>query len=159
MRTLTRVGGLIVLGLTVLGAGPAGRAAEPTEEQLDEASKAFKAIGGSYSKRVDENPKRTLYVFSLPKTVTDEDLKKVPNLPFEFGLGLGSTAITDAGLKELTGHKQLVYLDLYETKVTDAGIKKLAALKKLTALILAKTKVTDAGIKQLRAALPKCEVY
>jgi internalin A len=40
--------------------------------------------------------------------------------------------ITDAGLKELAGLKNLQWLDLcLDTKITDAGLKELAGLKNL----------------------------
>jgi internalin A len=49
---------------------------------------------------------------------------------------LAATEITDAGLKELAGLKNLQWLDLSSTKITDAGLKELAALKNLQTLDL-----------------------
>jgi len=49
-------------------------------------------------------------------------------------------------------------LDLGRTQVTDAGLKELAGLKQLTTLELRFTKVTVAGLKELRAALPECKI-
>jgi Leucine-rich repeat (LRR) protein len=66
-------------------------------------------------------------------------------------LHLSMTGVTDAGLKELTGLKNLTTLELNSARVTDAGLKELAAFKKLTTLDLSGTKVTDAGLKDLAA--------
>ena len=44
--------------------------------------------------------------------------------------------MTDAGLKELAGLKNLQTLDLGGTQVTDAGLKELAGLKSLQSLNL-----------------------
>ena len=49
-------------------------------------------------------------------------------------------------------------LDLSRTQVTDAGLKELAGLKQLTTLDLRGAQVTDAGLKELRAALPGCKI-
>ena len=46
--------------------------------------------------------------------------------------------MTDAGLKELAGLKNLQSLNLDDTKVTDAGLKELAGLKSLQSLDLYK---------------------
>jgi len=42
--------------------------------------------------------------------------------------------------------------------VTDAGLKELAGLKQLTTLNLLGTQVTDAGRKELQKALPECDI-
>lgn len=73
-------------------------------------------------------------------------------------LYLGSSKVTDAGLKELDGLKNLTVLSLGETKVTDVGLKELAAHKELTSLNLFRTKVTDVGVTDLQKALPKCKI-
>ena len=44
--------------------------------------------------------------------------------------------MTDAGLKELAGLKDLQMLDLSFTQMTDAGLKELAGLKGLQTLNL-----------------------
>ena len=65
-------------------------------------------------------------------------------------LALNSTAVTDAGLKELASLKGLQTLNLdYCRGVTDAGLKEVAALKGLRSLDLGYIKVTDAGLKEL----------
>lgn len=66
--------------------------------------------------------------------------------------------MTDAGLKQLVGLKDLHTLNLGGTQVTDAGLKQLAGLKDLHTLNLVNTKVTNAGVAELRKALPDCRI-
>src|SRR5262245_52036648 len=58
---------------------------------------------------------------------------KVPGKPVVM-VNLGSTKVTDAGLKELTPLKSLTKLTLSGTLVTDAGLKELKSLKSLATL-------------------------
>src|ERR1700741_4363532 len=62
---------------------------------------------------------------------------------------LRGTRVTDVGLKELAGLKNLHTLDLRKTRVTGAGLKELAGLNNLHTLHLSYTGVADAGLKQL----------
>jgi internalin A len=64
-------------------------------------------------------------------------------------LNLSNTKITDAGLKELAGLKNLI--TVHHGQITDAGLKELAALQNLQRLNLAATQITDAGLKELAA--------
>jgi Leucine-rich repeat (LRR) protein len=84
----------------------------------------------------------------------DEKAKDEPIV----GVYLGSTKVTDAGLKHLAGLKQLRELDLSDTQVTDAGLKHLAGLKQLKELSLGRTQVTSKGKANLKKALPKLEI-
>src|ERR1043166_7151106 len=68
-----------------------------------------------------------------------------------FGLVLGSTPLTDIGLKEVAGFKELQVLSVGSTQVTDDGLRELAALQKLQSLDLGLTKVTNKGLKHLAA--------
>jgi hypothetical protein len=54
--------------------------------------------------------------------------------------------------------KPVVALYLGSSAVTDAGLKHVAALKSLQVLYLTRTKVTDVGCEELRKALPKCQI-
>ena len=110
---------------------------------------------GSAARADDAEDKAVAFVKKLGGEGTLDD--KAPSKPV-IGVHLGSTKVTDAGLKELAPLKNLTKLDLRFTKVTDAGLKELAALKNLTWLDLGSTKVTDAGLKELRDALPKCKI-
>ena len=80
----------------------------------------------------------------------DGTLPQLPSVQVPFGLDLGDTQVTDAGLKELKELKNLTLLDLGGTQVTDAGLKELKDLKNLTSLDLGGTQVTDAGLKELK---------
>jgi len=68
---------------------------------------------------------------------------------------LGDTQITDDGLKQLEGFKNLTDLSLYGTKITDVGVKELRGFKNLTSIDLWDTPVTDAALKELCESLPK----
>ena len=95
-------------------------------------------------------------VEKLGGKVTRDD--KLPGKPVT-GVSLFTTAVTDAGLKELKDLKQLTTLDLDGTKVTDAGLKELKDLKQLTSLNLMNTEqVTDDGVADLQKALPGCKI-
>jgi internalin A len=77
------------------------------------------------------------------------------------GVNLAHTNVTDAGLKELAGMKNLAWISLEGTHVTDAGLKTLAGHKNLTRIDLqgiARQDVTDAGVAQLRKDLPNCTI-
>jgi hypothetical protein len=73
-------------------------------------------------------------------------------------LALCRGPVTDAGLRELVGFKNLDWLDLRDTRVTDAGLKEMAGLKNLATLLLQNTQVTAAGVAELQKALPKCKI-
>jgi len=74
-------------------------------------------------------------------------------------LHLEGTKITDKGLASLKGLKNLEYpSNLYGTAVTDAGLDQLSALTKLKHLYVWQTKVTDAGAGKLKQAVPGVEV-
>src|SRR5215510_11853533 len=65
--------------------------------------------------------------------VTRDD--KLPGKPV-VAVDLGSTTVTDAGLKELKELKTLQSLSLSRTKVTDAGLKELKEIESLQSLNL-----------------------
>ncbi len=81
--------------------------------------------------------------------MTDAGLKELAGLKNLQALYLAKTPVTDAGLKEFAGRKSLQTLDLGGTKVTDAGLKELSGLESLQSLYLANCPVTDAGLKEL----------
>src|SRR5437660_1229639 len=56
--------------------------------------------------------------------------------------------VTDAGLKELKGLKNLQLLDIQRTQITDTGLKELKEVKSLRELWPAK--VTDQTLRTLR---------
>ena len=77
------------------------------------------------------------------------------------GINLAHTKVTDAGLKELAGMKNLAWISLEGTHVTDAGLKTLAHHKNLTRIDLqgiSGKDLTDAGVAQFRKERPNCMI-
>ena len=85
--------------------------------------------------------------------VTDAGLSQIAGLKNLQRLHLEKTAVTDAGLAHLKGLAELRYLNLYGTKVTDKGLESLKGLKKLQNLYVWQTGVTEEGAKALAAAV------
>lgn len=81
--------------------------------------------------------------------ITDAGLTELAGLKELQTLNLGLTPVTGAGLKELAGLKRLRTLYLYGAKTTDAGLKEVARLTALQTLGIEGTKVSDAGLKEL----------
>lgn len=120
---------------------------EPTPQQLQAAIEAFERIGGRFLKDMDWTTQQPIFLGSLPRSATDDDLKKLPFVPFSFGLSLaGQEKITDAGMANLSAVKNLYYLCLNGTNVTDTGVKKLANLQDLSSLDLSFSKFKDVGV-------------
>ena len=59
------------------------------------------------------------------------------------------TELTDSGLANLSGLKELKSLTLYNTRIGDEGIVHLRELTKLEELHLLNTRITDAALEQL----------
>ena len=85
------------------------------------------------------------------RPVTDAGLNELTGLRNLDELVLTKTQITDAGLAHLPGLTGLKHLLLNETQVTDAGLTNLRGLKNLDLLILNWTKVADSGLVQLES--------
>ena len=90
--------------------------------------------------------------------VTDAGLKQLAGLKNLRRLHLEKTAVGDDGAAALGGLAELRYLNLYGSKVTDKGLGAIASLKKLENLYLWQTSVTDAGAGELQKALPKLKI-
>src|SRR6476646_73307 len=108
----------VCLGVCSLKLGDAAadepKPSEPTKEQLAAAKKGFERIGGRYFYGIAWTTDNIRHCFSLG-LAEDEDLKKLPQVPFSFELLLDRTFVTDAGLKELKQFKTLRGLDLGHT--------------------------------------------
>lgn len=88
-----------------------------------------------------------LQFISLERTaITDDDIRRVADLPFLKSLNFAGTAVTDAGLNQLNWLPRLYRLNLRQTGVTDAGMVKLARFPSITHLELSQTKVGDRGL-------------
>ena len=98
---------------------------------------------GCSQKRADQEEKAISAIRELGGRVTRH--QELPGRPFD-EVDLTSSKITDAGLKELKGLKNLQWLDLTYTQITDAGLKDLKELKALDSLVLHATQITDAGL-------------
>jgi uncharacterized protein (TIGR03067 family) len=90
--------------------------------------------------------------------VTDAGLKELAGLKNLQSLNLDFTPVSDAGLRDLAGLQSLQHLSVMGTKVSDAGLKELAGLKNLQSLNLFFTPVTKTGVQELQKALPKCKI-
>ena len=89
--------------------------------------------------------------------ITDAGLKELHELSDLRTLHIGFTAVGDSGLKDLkTLNLQSLWLS--HTLVTDAGLVELAQIKSLKDLQLIDTKVTEAGVSKFRDKLPRCSV-
>ena len=74
-------------------------------------------------------------------------------------LGLGGTAISDAGLAHLQTMGGLQLLSLSHMRaITDAGLTWLYGLSNLEMISLEGTSVSKEGIANLQAALPRCQI-
>jgi len=90
--------------------------------------------------------------------VTDGGLRQLVGLKNLRRLHLEKTAVGDEGAASLAGLSELRYLNLYGSKVTDKGLVAIAKLQKLENLYLWQTAVTDAGAGELQKALPKLKI-
>jgi len=82
--------------------------------------------------------------------VTDAGLENLTGMTLLQNLNLMGTPVTDAGLMYLQGRSSLRFLNLRFTPVTDAGLAHLKGLPGMTTLWLADTRVTDAGLAYLK---------
>lgn len=137
--------------------------------QLQAAKLAYAKHGAEYTLATDPMTNEQVHVFRMPRETLDSDLEGLPDLPFDFGLDLRDTRVTDAGLMTLRGLEKLSYVIL-PGALTD---RKLQALREngllhalplagtndgmrptrdedLTFLSLFSTQVTSAGLKELR---------
>src|SRR5258708_3031651 len=101
----------------------AAQSPKPTKE-AQTALKALGELGFSETKGMftaADGERFPVYVQRSGVALTDGDLRKLPDIPFVFGLNLRQTQVTDAGLKELARHPALISLGLSGTQVTDLG--------------------------------------
>jgi hypothetical protein len=110
------------------------------DEAEDKAVKAIQELGGRCGRDKKAKGKPIVNVNLTDTNLTDAGLKELAGLKQLQSLRLINTVVTDAGLKHLAGLKQLRELNLTFTEVTDAGLKHLAGLKQLQTLNLIKTK-------------------
>jgi len=54
--------------------------------------------------------------------------------------------------------QKLTLLSLGSTGITDVGLKEVAKLQKLEGLFLSNTQITDEAVAELKKALPQCDI-
>jgi len=92
------------------------------------------------------------------KGVSDKGLAQLVGLRDLHTLSLNNTGVGDDGLRHVAELKKLHTLNLGSTKVSDKGLKHLKALLKLRSLSVDKTNVTTAGAADLEKAVPDLKV-
>jgi hypothetical protein len=102
----------------------------------------------------------TLEVLWLPPRMTDAGFDHLVGLKSLHTLGLGDTAVTDAGLARLAAFPNLRYLFIGgATNITDAGLEHLKTLPKLEFVYLNGSRVSEGGIRALQEARPGLAIY
>ncbi len=86
--------------------------------------------------------------------VTDAGLAQIAGLKNLTALHLEKTELGDGALAHLKGMPHLEYLNAYATKVTDAGLDHLADSKSLKKVYLWQSQVSQAGADKLAANVP-----
>jgi internalin A len=128
----------------------------------------------TYRNRVSMLPKETYSLELKDSGFTDAEMVYVGGMKNLRRLGLGGTAISDEGLKELRGLTELQRLDLRASRtrdtsdakiyselkklqkaglrpiITDVGLGELTALQQLRWLDLTDTQITDVGLAALK---------
>jgi Leucine-rich repeat (LRR) protein len=120
-----------------------------TEETADTAAQTIQKLRGRITRDEQMPGKPVVYINLAGSRLTDADMRAVAACKQLRSLELGRTAVSDAGLKHLTGLSHLTSLTLPGTHVTDAGMKYIGELKQLVALDLQLTPVGDTGMKHL----------
>jgi len=131
----------------------------PASAWSDEAAavKFVEKLGGQVERYKDAGGEPVLVVRLDRTEITDKGLKQLAGLKNVKVLNLYDTKVTDAGLKGLAALKDLEALDLRATPVTDKGLKELTPLKQLRQLLLDKG-ISDDAVTALQKALPDCKV-
>jgi hypothetical protein len=92
------------------------------------------------------------------RQVTDAGLRHLSGLRQLEYLSLCCPKVTNVGLEHLTELHQLKDLELYLPEVTDAGLKSIGKLSQLRKLKLYYTRLSEGGIKKLQQELPNCKI-
>lgn len=89
----------------------------------------------------------------------DEEVLRISRFSKLRGIELQDSTVTDSGLANLRGLKEIEELNLRSTAITDAGLEFLRDLKSLEGIYLHNSTVTNEGVNKLKQALPDCEIY
>jgi hypothetical protein len=87
------------------------------------------------------------------RMITDEDLARLKRLPHLHSLQIRGRKLSDADLDQLRSLTDLEWISLWqEAEITDHGMQNLSGMRQLKALEFRKTKITDEGLRCLRGA-------
>ena len=92
------------------------------------------------------------------KSITDEGMKWVAQLPQLEALNLNYTPVSDAGVALLSKHTTFVDLKLDRTDLTDKSVGWLSSQKNLKYLDLYHTQLSQQGFNSVKKALPNAEI-
>jgi hypothetical protein len=87
---------------------------------------------------------------TLPRAITDDDLKCLADLPHLEVLHINTAPITDEGLGYLSHPERMIQVTLSDTKIGDGFLRRLREAKRLETLWIDGTGVTDEGLAELR---------
>ena len=121
-------------------------------------SMAGPKVGDAQLELLKPVTEQTFWLNLAGTAVTDAGLAQVAGLKNLQRLHLEKTAVTDAGLAHLKNLTELRYLNLYGTKVTDKGLESLKGLKKLRNLYVWQTAVTEEGAKALAGSVTGIDI-
>lgn len=99
--------------------------------------------------------KRVDFTFSKLNDAAARELVRIPSIT---QAGVGSTLLTDEGLKEFSRLPKLEFLDLSGSKVTPAAIPTLARFKTLNSMIVGTKRFSFEQTQLIRKQLPGCRV-
>jgi hypothetical protein len=90
--------------------------------------------------------------------VTVSQFDQLEELSLQDGYPLGTTRITDEGLRSIGRMNNLGKLSIWQLPITDKGLTHLVGMRGLRSLVLSETKCTQAGVADLQRKLPQCKI-
>ena len=129
----------------------------PTKEQVQKANEEFRKID-AYVMQYQYFPgTRNTTVFDISRAVvangnkiTDDLVKKIPEVPFPHGLLIYSDKFTGEGMGLFKGRKNFIEFDSPISALNDESMKELVKIESLESLDLwAARKLTNEGLKTI----------
>jgi uncharacterized membrane protein/mono/diheme cytochrome c family protein len=90
--------------------------------------------------------------------ITDAGMKEISKLKNLNRIHIEYTAVSDNGVRMLTGLPYLTYINLIGTKVSDQGLKDIVRMKSLKSVYVWKTAASDSAILSIRRLNPKLTI-
>lgn len=153
-----------VIGLG--GCGETGRVNhKPAAEwALARGGKAVIAGTNREVETVDELPEAPFQLSridlnQLEPSVSDKDLRQLPEVDGLTYIGLHSAQVTEKGVDELLKIPSLTEVELSYTQIGDEGLDKLRRLPNLDKLYLYGTRVSDEAVERFRKSRPDCSIF